>query len=310
MYYNGSRSRPGDIMSWIAFALLSAILATLAALSQKKTLIKEHAMEYSTVLAIIVATLTLPFLFTASLDTIPLSAYALIYANSWLAAIAFLLVAKGLRHAPISTISPLLVLTPAITAVIAFFFLGETLSHLQMGGLAFLVIGLYVLESRKRGGIFQPFKKIMREKYVKLVLLALLAYGITSTIDKKIVGSAMEGGFGLSATAYVPISHVFIALNFIILQSVFYEGWEDVKQGLKHSGGWILMIAFLTVGYRLAQQHALTFAGSKVSLVIAIKKMSALASTVIGGELFHERNLFQKAVACAMMIAGAVLIIT
>jgi len=46
-----------------------------------------------------------------------------------------------------------------------------------------------------------------------------------------------------------------------------------------------------------------------VSLVIPIKRMSTLISTVVGGELFGEEHLLRKSVACLVMIAGAYLII-
>ena len=53
------------------------------------------------------------------------------------------------------------------------------------------------------------------------------------------------------------------------------------------------------------QAIQLAFAG----LVIAVKRMSAFFVVLIGGELFHEKNLLRKSIACLIMLAGAGLIV-
>ena len=61
--------------TWLAYALASAIFTTAAVLTQKKTLIKEHAMEFSTVIAFFTLLVSLPFLLVidySKLQLIPL----------------------------------------------------------------------------------------------------------------------------------------------------------------------------------------------------------------------------------------------
>jgi len=107
----------------------------------------------------------------------------------------------------------------------------------------------------------------------------------------------------------MPIVHIMIALVFIIMISLFYGGLKDIKHGMKSAGSWIFLMAILTVAYRMAQGYALTIEGSKVALVGAVKRTSALLATFFGGELFHEQNLIQKTIACSVMVAGVILII-
>jgi uncharacterized membrane protein len=66
------------------------------------------------------------------------------------------------------------------------------------------------------------------------------------------------------------------------------------------------LIALLTTLYRLAQAHATALAA--VGLVVAVKRSSALFTTVIGGELFREHDLIRKSVACLIMIVGVYLL--
>ena len=72
-------------------------------------------------------------------------------------------------------------------------------------------------------------------------------------------------------------------------------------------GGWILLVALLTVGYRYMGIHAIDRVS--VGLASGIKHTSALFVTLIGGELFHEKQLARRVVACVIMIAGAFLLL-
>jgi len=128
-------------MSWVFFAALAAVITAGAAITSKKTLLREHAMEFSCVLAIFNAAITAPMLISVDYGAIALSSWFLMGAVSILGAVAFLFVAKAIRHTPISTSSPLLIFGPGITAIFAFIFLRESLSVLQIGGLMLLVPG-------------------------------------------------------------------------------------------------------------------------------------------------------------------------
>jgi hypothetical protein len=42
--------------------------------------------------------------------------------------------------------------------------------------------------------------------------------------------------------------------------------------------------------------------------VLSVKRISVFIAVVIGGKLFNEKNLFRKALATAIMVAGAIMI--
>jgi len=107
----------------------------------------------------------------------------------------------------------------------------------------------------------------------------------------------------------MPLVHFFIAINFIIMILLFHDGFEGIGKGIKHNWKWVFVVAVLVVGARLAQQYAVSLPGVLISLVVPIKRLSALFATIIGGELFHEKHILRKSIACVIMIIGAVLII-
>ena len=54
---------------------------------------------------------------------------------------------------------------------------------------------------------------------------------------------------------------------------------------------------------------AISLPTALVSLVVPLKRVSTLFSSVFGGILFHERHLFRKMVATFGMIGGILLIV-
>lgn len=295
--------------AWLIFALLASILASASSILEKKTLFKQHALEFSATLSVYTLILSIPFWFFADFNSLSLKATGYIYLGSLLGAIGFLLVTKALRHIAISLTSPFLVFEPAMVAVFAVVLLGEKITSLQIIGIIVVIIGAYVLTSHEHDHFLEPFKHVFKSKYIKYILLALVFYALDSILDKKIVGTPADGGLGVSVWTFLALVHFFLALNYLVIMIIFSDGIQGIGKGLK-TGGWLVFaVAVFTIGYRLSQMYAVSLPGVLISLVIPIKRLSALFSTVIGGELFHEEYVLRKSIACVIMIMGAVLIV-
>lgn len=286
-------------MLWLAFALGCAILAGLASVLSKEALTKESAIEFSTALAMVNVVVSIPLIYWIDLD-VSVFLLGIIFFAALTSAGGFLLTAKALKHMDISIVSPMRNFSPAFTAFFAIILLSEQLSFMHIGGITILVLGSYVLEINfKKHDIFTPFKKVWKSKYLHLLFLSLVIYAISS----------VAGKYALSFSD--PITLLFLMQLFISIIFIFYvslrrNGPADIKAGFRRAGWIIAVIAVLTVSYRVLQWKAMAL--QYVSLVIPIKRLSTLFSTVIGGEFFNEEGLLQKAVACVIMILGAALI--
>jgi drug/metabolite transporter (DMT)-like permease len=289
-------------MSWLIYALICAIFTSAAALVQKKTLIKQHAMEFSASLALINFILSIPLFFFIDFSNVTLQALGLIFVVSFFGSIAFLLIAKSIRHMEISAASPLLVLGPGISALLAFFILGERLTILQSVGILTLIIGSYILELKNHHDLFHPLRVVKQSKYVYFIFLALLIYGFCAVFDRMLLTK-----FAVEPLTYIAFVHVFIAFHFLVLMTFFHDGIKGIKFGIKNAGPWLFVIAILTISYRLAQMEAVKMA--YVGLVLPVKRMSALFTTVIGGGIYHEHNLLRKVVSCMIMIVGVLMLV-
>lgn len=289
-------------MSWLIYALICAIFTSAAVLVQKRTLIKQHAMEYSASLAFFNFVLSIPLFFLIDYSKVTLFPLIILFFISIFGAIAFLLIAKSIRHMEISSASPLFVLGPGITALLAFFILGEKLTLLQIFGISILIFGSYILELKNHHDLFHPLRILKQSKYVYFIILALLLYSFCAVFDRM-----MLSRFGVEPITYIAFAHVFLAFHFLIMMTFFHDGIKGIKSGIKNAGPWLLLIAILTIGYRLAQMQAIKVA--YVGLVLPVKRMSALFTTMIGGGLYHEHNLLRKSVSCVIMITGMVFLI-
>lgn len=288
-------------MTWLFFALLTAFLSSLAALAERRALYRIHSIDFAAAIAFTTAALTLPVLFTADWNKVTPLVLGFIFILSFVSAMAFLSVTRGVRHMEISLSSPLFLLGPIITTIFAFIILSERITLLQFLGMCVLMLGAYMLETKHllRGKEF--FANIWENKYSRYILFGLLLYGLTSVGDRIILGR-----MGVPVALYTAIIQLFIAIQFLILTYRFRGSPKASMQLVTKYWKSILIIALITVGYRVAQGYATAIAS--VGLVIAIKRSSNLFTTIIGGEIFHDHDLWRKAFACIVMILGVCLI--
>tara|TARA_Y100000034_G_scaffold20236_3_gene23100 strand:- start:3015 stop:3632 length:618 start_codon:yes stop_codon:yes gene_type:complete len=201
----------------------------------------------------------------------------------------------------VSSVAPLQNLSPLFLLVIGFTFLGERLTLLQILGILILVFGAYFIEIKHHSkNLLEPFKEIIKSKYTIFVILALVIYAVSAALEKYILSN------GVNTYSLLIIYRLISAVIFITITFVFYKGFTDIVHGIKETGVTMAFIALVGIGSTYFYYEALSLA--YVSLVIPIKRLSTLMTTMVGGEMFHEHNLTHKAIGCLIMIAGAVCI--
>ena len=141
-------------MIWFVLALLAAIFEASSIIIEKKTLIKEHALEFCCLVSLFAFLISFSFISNVDFN-LSLNLYLLIFIASLFVTFGYWLVAKGIRHMDVSIASPLLNFSPAIVFILAVIFLGEKLKSLQILGILILVFGSYILNS---DGSFRFFK--------------------------------------------------------------------------------------------------------------------------------------------------------
>ena len=288
-------------MEWYILALIAAFLSAISTLIHKKVLIKQHAMEFATVLAIMNVILSFSIINYVEFS-IPTNLLFYIFIAGFLGTFALLYLSKAMRHMQISSAVPLTNVSPAIIAILSFFILKEAISGKQIFAMGLIMIGAYVLEvDHKLSNLKEPFIKIWKSKYIHYIFLGVSLYAFTAIIERYLLTH------GISPFTYTFVVQIFIMINFIFLITIFHDGLQGVKRGLKKNWKWLLLLSALTLTNKLVLFHA--FALAFVPLVISIKRISTLFSTIVGGELFHEKGLAIKTIACVITLVGVALMI-
>lgn len=287
---------------WLSFAIISVILLSTSSILEKKALVKEHALEFSAYLSFYCLLISLPFYFIFNdghvLELVPLLIIAL---TAIIGGVAFLLVVRSIRHMEISEVSPIIAIGPAIAAILGFIFLREYLDVLQVTGLVIIIFGIYILELKNIRNPFSPFQNILSNKYIHFILIAQLLYGITDVLCK-----AMLSKYHVNPELYLFYYQLFLALFYFVLLQVKQNKFEHVAKTSKQQILLIIIIAILTLGYRIT--HLYTISLISIGIAIAIHRSSTLITTIAGGKLYKEGRILQKAFAAIIVIVGIVLV--
>jgi drug/metabolite transporter (DMT)-like permease len=290
-------------MDWFLLASFSAILSALAAISQKKILFTMNALRFSFYVSVFGIIFSVPFFFYISYQNISTFNLIILLLKSVLGALAFLCVMLSIKNLEISKALPLMALTPGFVAVFAFILIGERLTSLELSGLILLLIGTYILEMKPVQTLLEPFQVFFKSKEYRYVIAALLLFTATSIIDKLLLNK-----YNLPPVEFMAFQQFFIAIIFgIIYLYRRKDGLAVIKKLDKNVIILIIIVAILTIGYRYTQILSTKIA--PVSLVLAVKRTSVFFAAIIGGKLFDEKNLFKKAIAAAIIVAGSLLLL-
>ncbi|MFH1209502.1 MAG: EamA family transporter [archaeon] len=287
-------------MEWYLFAFGSAIFTALAVIIEKKSLIKQHSIEFSCVLSIFMFILSLIFIRLVDFN-LDLRIWILIALESLFFGLSTFFTAKAIRHMEVSSASSLMVFLPVFILFFAVIILGETISYLQLLGIFLLIVGIYILEIRK-GGFLKPFANIFKRQYINYVFLSLALMALSLILARYLLSTKLVDVYTLTF-----ISYTFFMVYMIILIFLLHDGINGIMRGFKTSGVLIFFAATFILVAKLLQNQAILI--QNVTLVETIRRTYVIIVILLGGELFHEKNLTKKIIATLVMLFGAYLII-
>lgn len=295
-------------MLWLIYSLASALCTSITYILRKKTLIKEHSIQFLTVFKLfegVFVLLLIPFVkFDLSFST-----YAFLFLISLIGLEADIFDTKSLRKLEISNVFPLKNLSPLFLVVISYIFLGEKLVSLQIAGIIILIVGTYILECD--GNLLNYkyfFKKIRHSRYLQYAFLSLILVSFSSMGEKYTFNKQM-----VDPVTILFFMYIFMAVEILIIQ-IFFPKEKDHKNSIKevfdtlNRARWPIFVSAV-FGLLAAAFYYLAIQIALVSLVIPIKRISTLITTLLGGGFFKEKNLFYRTLACIIMLIGLYLIV-
>jgi drug/metabolite transporter (DMT)-like permease len=287
-------------MVWFVMASCSAVLSAAAAVTQKKVLLRTHALEFSFLLSMLILGLSLYVPFSVDISAVPLQTLVLILGKGILGGVAFLCVMMALERDQISSVLPLLGLTPAITALISLVTIGEFLKGWEWLGIGLVVAGTYLLERKPASESSGPARRFTPSHY--LIGAALVLFALSSVADRVLVGS-----YKTDPRIVLLYQHVAYCCTFAVLLVIRRVPMERIGSTWRGQWPYLLVIALLTLAYRFTQLEATKDA--PVALVLAVKRTSILYASLLGGKLFSEDRLGVKLAGASLIVASGFVIL-
>jgi transporter family protein len=226
-----------------------------------------------------------------------LTAHLMFFLKSMIVSTAWIFGYFSVKHLPVTLLAPLNSSGPVWTMLGAMIIYGERLNGMQWLGVA-ISLGFYYMLSF--GGNIKGSEKTDR-KWIFFAFLSILFNSISALFDKYLVHEynriAMQAWFS-----------VYTALIFlIVLMIIWYP-----KRNITSPFTWRWSIAFIGIFLVIADYFyfkALSVEGSLVSVLIIVRRASAVLVFAAGAFYFKETSLRKRGIVLAGILAGVALVV-
>ena len=270
---------------WIWMALASAALLGVYDVAKKVALRRNDVYWILFAATALSALLVSPFLSAGPLaDHLRLLFKAVLVTSSWVSGMV------ALQLLPITTVSTFKTSRPMFVVLFSILLFGERLSVLQWSGVALVLAAIWLLSrSSEREGISWKGNKGF------WTLVVSIFTGVASALWDKHILTGMHPLFVQSWT------NVYISL----LLAICLLFRQIRGSGTPFKWDWTLVaIAVLITGADMLYFFSLKEDGALLSVISLIRRSSVIVTFFLGGLLFKEKNIGQKALALALMLAG------
>src|SRR3989344_4108549 len=281
-------------MQWYILVVISAILISFSDILKKSILNKEHSAEFSTTHSIIITLLLTPFIYNLQLNMSNIVIVLLIIKSILLLA-SSLLFMKAIKHNQLSQIMPLKNLSPVFLLILAFALLNEHISTQKLLGVFMILVSGYLLEK----------ESLKKENILKNIyfILSMIFVSISALLDKYLINYV-----NIYTLLYIPF--LLMTIFMIIIQFTIYKGYQDIKHSIKYGGYWLIISAIVILISDFTYFLAVAIPGTFISLIIPLRRLSTLFSTILGGAIFHDKFIVDRIVLCLFMLVGVYLLVT
>jgi bacterial/archaeal transporter family protein len=203
----------------------------------------------------------------------------------------------SVKHLPVTLLAPLNASGPVWTMLGAILIYGERMNALQWTGVA-VSMGFYYALSF--GGNVKTALNSDR-KWIFFAFLSILFNSISALLDKYLVLQydriAMQAWFS-----------VYTALIFLVIVMIIW--YPSYKKTTSFSWRWsAILIGVFLVAADYFYFKALSYEGSLVSILIIVRRASAVIVFTAGALYFKETSLRKRGIVLAGMLAGVGLVV-
>ena len=227
----------------------------------------------------------------------PLSQHVFFFLKSVIVTSSWILIFFAVKHLPLTIVSPIRATGPIWILFGAILVYSEHLSLIQWVGIAITFIFFYFFSlAGKSEGIH-----FATNKWIVYIITGTLLGSVSGLYDKFLIRNFDK----MAVQAWSSIYQV--ALLVPILLFLWYpKRHENTPFQWRWS---IPMIGLFLVIADFLYFYAISFDGSLISVISALRRSGVIISFVLGGLLFHEKNVRQKGWLLLGIIAGVMILL-
>ena len=212
---------------------------------------------------------------------------AVIVLSSWLCGYI------GIKHLPITIVSPIQSTRPVLVLLGALFLFGETLNLYQWIGVTIAIISVFLLSrSGKREGI-----DFTHNRWVAFVALAALFGAVSALYDKYLMRS-------IEPIVVQSWFNIYQCLLMGVIISVM-NAVNPVQRSRKFIWRWSIPMISIFLGLAdFCYFTSLAQEGALIAVVSMIRRGSVIVSFAFGALLLREKNLKSKAFDVLLILLG------
>jgi len=294
---------------WIVFGIFSSLFLGFHEIFKKVSLNQNAVLPVLLFGSVAGAGIFLPFLVLSRLlpgfsdhagifiPAAGFTAHVMFFLKSVIVSFAWLFGYFSVKHLPVTLLAPVNASGPVWTMLGAMIIYGEKLNGLQWTGVA-LSLGFYYALSF--GGNLKISEK-KDKRWLFFAFLSILFNSASALLDKYLVRQydriAMQAWFS-----------VYTALIFLIILFVL---WYPVRHSSTvFSWRWAIpLIGIVLVVADFFYFKALSFDNSLVSVLIIVRRASAVMVFAAGAFYFKETSLRRRGIVLAGILAGVALVV-
>lgn len=220
-------------------------------------------------------------------DHLLLMLKAVIVLSSWLCGYI------GIKHLPITIVSPIQATRPVLVLLGALLIFGEKLNGYQWAGVITAIVSFFLLSrSGKREGI-----NFAHNRWIFFVVMAALLGAVSALYDKFLMRSLqpmfVQSWFNLYQCVLMGV--IVVVMNML----------SSTQRSKRFIWRWsIPMISIFLAVADFCYFSALAQDGALIAVVSMIRRGSVVVAFVFGALLLHEKNLKSKALDMLLILLG------
>lgn len=211
------------------------------------------------------------------------------------------LLVKSVKLTDLSLIGPLSAYKPVVGLLLGIFFLEEVPTKAGLAGVLVILTGSMLLSP---GGVrpgIKAFSMLLSDKGIQFRLLSLILTAGASIFSKQAVL--------LSTVGHTFMGWAFLGAPMAMVAWFILRGPSEGGKSKTEGKDVLLFSGLVMLFFPLQIFTLILFARMNVGYALALFQLSGLVNVLFGYKLFAEKHVFERSMACLVMIFGATLII-